>query len=62
VNATHEASLAVTLFDAALQGPAPVPLVALTLKVYEVAAVRPVITNGDAAPVAVTLPGVDVTV
>jgi hypothetical protein len=59
---THEASLAVTLFDAALQGPVPVPLVALTLKVYAVAAVRPVTTNGDAAPVVVTPPGVDVTV
>jgi hypothetical protein len=50
------------LLEAALHAPVPKSLVALTLKVYEVAAVRPVTTNGDAAPVVVTPPGVEVTV
>lgn len=51
------------LFEAALHGPIPpLAVMALTLKVYAVLQVRPVITTGDADPVAVTLPGVDVTV
>ena len=50
-------------FDAPLQGPVnPLDPVALTLKVYAVPFVSPVTTNGDAAPVAVKHPGVDVAV
>lgn len=60
--AAHEACLAVMLFEAELQGPVPVPFVALTLKVYEVFAVRPVTTSGEDEPVAVLQPGVEVTV
>jgi hypothetical protein len=63
VKVSHEASKAVALFEAALHGPIPpLPVMALTLKVYAVLQVRPVTTNGDAAPVVVTLPGVDVTI
>lgn len=47
---------------AALQGPAPVEFVALTLKVYEVALVSPLTVIGEAAPDAVMQPGVEVTV
>jgi hypothetical protein len=50
------------LFDAALQSPVPVRFVALTLKVYAVPKVRPVTVSGEAAPDAVMLLGVDVTV
>ena len=39
----------------------PVPLVAVTLKVYAVPLVRPVIVIGDDVPVAIILPGLDVT-
>jgi hypothetical protein len=52
----------VTLLDAALHGPVPEALVALTLKVYAVPFVRPLTVIGDDAPVPVTQPGVDVAV
>lgn len=55
-------TVAVILLEAALQGPVPAPLVALTLKVYEVPVVNPVTVNGEDAPDAVTQPGVDVAV
>ncbi len=58
----HVATLAVTLFEAALHAPVPVAFVALTLKVYAVQRVKPVTVNGEAEPDAVILPGVDVTV
>jgi hypothetical protein len=50
------------LFDAALQGPVPAPVVAFTLNVYEVPFVRPLTVTGDDVPVAVMQPGVDVAV
>lgn len=50
------------LLDAALHGPVPEVLVALTLKVYAVPVVRPLTVTGDAAPVPVMHPGVDVAV
>ena len=52
----------VTLFEAAEAGPVPIALVALTVKVYTVPFVSPVTVMGLDAPVAVTLPGLDVTV
>jgi hypothetical protein len=51
----------VTLFDAALVGPVPAPLVALTVNVYAVPIVNPETVIGD-APVPVMLPGLDVAV
>lgn len=62
VYVAHVAFLAVMLLDAALHGPTPDALVAFTLNVYEVPHERPVTVRGDAAPVAVLHPGVDVTV
>lgn len=62
VNVAHVATLAVTLFEAALHGPVPEVLVALTLKVYAVQAVKPVNVNGEDAPDTVKPPGVDVAV
>jgi hypothetical protein len=52
----------VTLLLAALAGPVPTLLVAVTVNVYAVPLVRPVTVIGDADPVAVTPPGLDVTV
>lgn len=51
-----------TLFDAELSAPVPTAFVAFTLNVYAVPLVRPVTVIGDPLPVAVMLPGVDVTV
>ena len=50
----------VTLLDAALHGPYPAALAALTLHVYAVPEVKPETTIGDDAPVFVRQPGVDV--
>jgi hypothetical protein len=47
---------------AALSGPVPTELVALTLKVYEVLPVSPLTVIGEDAPVPVIFPGVDVAV
>jgi hypothetical protein len=52
----------VTLLLAALAGPVPILLVAVTVNVYAVPFVRPVTVRGDADPVAVNPPGLDVTV
>ena len=52
----------VTLLDATEAGPVPKLLVAVTVKVYRVPLVRPPITMGEVVPVAVMLPGLDVTV
>jgi hypothetical protein len=52
----------VTLFDAADAGPVPIALVAVTVKVYVVPFVKPVTVIGLDAPVAVMLPGLEVTV
>jgi len=52
----------VTLFDAALAGPVPVALVAVTVNVYAVPVVNPVTVTGDDAPVPVKPPGLDVAV
>jgi hypothetical protein len=47
---------------AALAGPVPIEFVAVTVKVYDTPLVRPGTLIGDAAPVAVILPGDEVTV
>jgi hypothetical protein len=47
---------------AALAALVPIAFVAVTVKVYDVPAVKPVTVIGELAPVAVILPGVDVTV
>ena len=52
----------VTLFEAADAGPVPMPLVAVTVKVYAVPSVSPVTPIGLVAPFAVTPPGLEVTV
>jgi hypothetical protein len=62
VNVAHVTTAAVMLFDAALHAPKPVAFCAFTLNVYDVPVVRPVTVNGEAAPDAVTQPGVDVAV
>jgi hypothetical protein len=54
--------LGVTLFEAADAGPLPIALVAFTVKVYAVPFVSPVRIIGLDAPVAVMLPGLEVTV
>ena len=52
----------VTAFEAELAGPTPLELVAVIVNVYEVPLLRPVIVMGEEAPLAVTLPGLEVTV
>jgi hypothetical protein len=52
----------VALFDGDDAGPVPATLVAVTVKVYAVPLVSPVTVIGAAGPVAVMLPGVEVTV
>jgi hypothetical protein len=52
----------VTLLLAALAGPVPEALVALTVKVYAVPVVSPVTVIGEDEPVAVIPPGLEVTV
>ena len=52
----------VTLFDAADAAPVPMAFVAFTVKVYAVPLVNPVMLIGLAVPLAVRIPGVDVTV
>ena len=47
---------------AALHGPVPAPLVALTLKVYVVFAVKPETVTGEDAPEPVLHPGLEVAV
>jgi hypothetical protein len=54
-------AVGVTLFDAALSAPYPTRFCAATVNVYAVPFVNPVIVMGDAEPVAVTPPGLDVT-
>jgi hypothetical protein len=51
----------VTALLAALSGPYPKAFCAATVNVYSTPFVRPVIVIGDDEPVAVMLPGVDVT-
>jgi hypothetical protein len=53
--------MGVTALLAALAGPVPVSLVAVTVKVYSVPLVSPVTTIGEAEPVAVILSGLEVT-
>jgi len=52
----------VMLFEAALVGPVPAPLVAFTVNVYAVPIVNPETVIGEDAPVPVILPGLDVAV
>jgi hypothetical protein len=52
----------ITAALAALAGPVPTEVVAVTVKVYEVPLVRPVTLTGEVAPVPVNPPGEDVTV
>ena len=47
---------------AAEDGPVPAPLVAVTVNVYACPVVRPETIMGEDAPLAVMLPGLDVTV
>jgi hypothetical protein len=56
------ANVGVTLLLAALAGPVPVALVAVTVKVYAVPVVSPVTVIGEDEPVAVMPPGLEVTV
>jgi hypothetical protein len=63
VNVAHDTGIAgVTLLDAALHGPKPMTFCALTLKVYAVPVVSPLMVMGDDAAVPVMQPGVDVAV
>jgi hypothetical protein len=52
----------VTAVDELLAAPLPMALVATTLKVYAVPLTRPVTLIGEAAPLALIPPGLDVTV
>ena len=52
----------VTLFDAADAAPVPTAFVAVTVNVYAVPLVRPVTVIGEAEPVPVSPPGLEVTV
>ena len=52
----------VTLFDKDEAGPVPTAFVAFTVNVYVIALVSPATVIGEAAPVALTPPGADVTV
>jgi hypothetical protein len=56
------AAIGVTLLDALEAEPVPAELVAVTLKLYAVPLVRPATVKGDAAPLAVRPPGLEVTV
>ena len=56
------AATGVTLLLAALAAEVPKTFVAVTVNVYAVLVVKPVTVNGDAEPVAVKPPGLDVTV
>ena len=51
-----------TELDGALDGPVPAALVAATVKVYATPEVSPVMVIGEDEPVAVTPPGLEVTV
>jgi hypothetical protein len=51
----------VTLLLAALAGPVPEPLVAVTVNVYAVPVVKPETVTGEEDPTAVIPPGEDVT-
>ena len=51
----------VTLLLAALAGPVPEPLVAVTVNVYAVPVVKPETVIGEEEPTAVIPPGEDVT-
>jgi hypothetical protein len=52
----------VTLLLAALGDPVPMLFVAVTVNVYAVPLVRPVTVSGDADPLAVNPPGLEVAV
>jgi hypothetical protein len=56
------AAIGVTLLDALEAEPVPAEFVAVTLKLYAVPLVRPVTVKGEAAPLAVRPPGLEVTV
>jgi hypothetical protein len=56
------AAIGVTLFDALEAEPVPAELVAVTLKLYAVPLVRPATAKGEATPLAVKPPGLEVTV
>jgi hypothetical protein len=52
----------VTLFEGADAGPVPTAFVAMTVKVYAEPLARPFTTRGEEGPLALKLPGEDVTV
>jgi hypothetical protein len=56
------AAIGVTLLDALEAKPVPAEFVAVTLKLYAVPLVRPVTVKGDATPLTVRPPGLEVTV
>jgi hypothetical protein len=56
------AAIGVTLLDALEAEPVPAEFVAVTLKLYAVPLVRPVTVKGDATPLTVRPPGLEVTV
>jgi hypothetical protein len=56
------AGIGVTELLAALAGPVPVALVAVTVNVYAVPVVSPLTVIGEDAPVPVSPPGLDVAV
>jgi hypothetical protein len=62
VSSIYTGATGVTLFEAALAGLVPPGVDAVTVKVYAVPLVSPVTVIGDDDPVAVILPGLDVTV
>ena len=55
-------SVVLAEFDAADGGPTPAAFVAVTVNVYDEPFVSPVTVSGDAAPVAVMPPGLEVAV
>lgn len=62
VKTLDDGAVGVTLFEAPLAGPVPIAFVAVTVNVYAVPFVRPETVIGEADPVPVKPPGLDVTV
>ena len=55
-------AVGVTLFDAADDKPVPITFFAVTVKIYAVPLARPVTVSGEDVPLAVSPPGLEVTV
>ena len=52
----------VTSWEASEGAEVPIALLAVTVKVYDTPGIRPVTTRGDPVPLAVSSPGLEVTV